>query len=97
MRQLASPQNPHRIIRDTSTGERSLGVAEKFTHEQGTWNRTAVDGSKPVGRTLVIIVDGATNQLPAGAVLVLDQDGCAVWRDFFDEVEDLDHFHASSD
>jgi len=72
-------------------------VAEKFTHEQGIWNRTAVDGGKPVGRTLAIIVDCATNQLLAGVALALDQDGCAVWRDLSDELEDLDHFLALSD
>ena len=70
-------------------GERALGVAEELALEQFARDRRAVDADQRPVAALAGLVDGARDQLLAGAGLAGDQHGGVGRRDQLDLAQRL--------
>ena len=78
-------------------GEGTLLVAEQLALQQGLGDGGAVDGQERRLGPGAVLVDGARDQLLAGAALAGDQDGDVLGRDPADRLVDLEHGRAAAD
>ena len=73
------------------TGERPLLVAEELALEELLGDGGAVDGDERRRRARAVLVDGAGDELLAGAALAGDEDGHVLRGDAADGLVDLEH------
>ena len=78
-------------------GERALLVAEQLRFEQRLGQRRAGDRHERLRGAVAGVVDGARDQLLAGAALALDQHRAAQAGDLVRQVQDLVHLRVLAD
>ncbi len=78
-------------------GERAALMAEELAFEEVARDRRAVQRHERAAPARRVHVDGACDQLLAGAALALDEDGRVAVGEAADGLEDLLHRHAGAD
>jgi hypothetical protein len=72
-------------------------VSEQLGFDQLAWQSRAIDLDERAFLPLTVLVDGARNELLAGAVLAVNQHAGVGRRHGFDEVKELPHLVAARD
>ena len=95
MPRLASSKRP--APRGHGAGERAAHVAEQLGLEQRLGDRAAVDRHEPLRAARAVVVNGARDELLAGAGLAGDENRAAGLRHGLEQLEQLPHHLALAD
>ena len=79
------------------TGEGALDVAEELAFDEGGDERAAIDGDEGLGSVGAVVVDGAGDELLAGAGLAEDEDGVGGEGDLGEDAVELLHGGRAAD